>query len=40
MLIHTHVSAPKRFAKFDGKNELFVGKKDEKVVSHLRSDRL
>ena len=37
MFIYTRVSAPKRFAKF---GRLFLGKKEEKAVSQLKSDRL
>ena len=40
MLIYTRVSAPKRFAKFGRQKQTFLGRKEEKAVSQLKSDRL
>ena len=35
-----HAVLQRGLPSFEGKNELFVGKKEEKAVSQLKSDRL
>ena len=40
MFIHTRGSAPKRSAKFGRQKRTFCGKKEEKAVSQIKSDRL
>ena len=36
MFIHTHVRAPKRFAKFGRQKRTFCGEKEEKAVSQTQ----
>ena len=40
MFIHTCGSAPKMSAKFGRQKRTFCGKKEEKAVSQIKSDRL
>ena len=40
MFMHTRGSAPKRSAKFGRQKRTFCGKKEEKAVSQIKSDRL
>ena len=36
IILHTSVSAPKRFAKFGWQKQTFCGKKEEKAVSQTQ----
>ena len=40
MFVHTIGCAPKKFAKFGRQKQTFCGKKEEKAVSPMKSDRL
>ena len=40
MFKHTHISVPKRFAKFVWQTHAFCHEKVEKAVTKLESDRL